>query len=152
MRKVFGVIVALLMAASSCSKMQELTNGSNAANVAGTWQGTVAFTGCTPAAVCAAAGFSGGSAIGIMTLTQSGNNVNGSYTYKGAGISASVSGVVNGNNVTVDGSASNPFGTVTVHLTGTADQNSMPSNLTHQIHLADGRSGTVTGSGDFSKQ
>jgi hypothetical protein len=144
-----GLILFLL--AAGCKKHDSIT-GPDTANVAGTWRGTVAASSCTPADVCSSVGFSGGNAVGIMTLTQNGSKVNGTYTYEGAGINAEVSGSVSGSNLVVDGKASSFLGKVTVHLSGTVDQNTLPSNVSHQVNLADGRSGTIIGSGEFLRQ
>ena len=89
--------------------------------------------------------------MGVMTLTQDGNKVNGTYTYEGTGVTAQISGTVSGNNLVVDGNASSVLGKVTVHLTGTVNQNVMPSNVSHQVDLVDGRSGTITGTGEFRR-
>lgn len=151
MGKCVRIGLFILLLAAGCKKNDSIT-GPDTANVAGTWRGTVATTSCTPADVCSSVGFSGGSAVGIMTLTQDGSKVSGTYTYEGAGIVAQVSGSVSGSNLTVDGKASNFLGKVTVHLTGIVNQNTLPSSVSHQVNLADGRSGTITGSGEFQRQ
>lgn len=144
-----GVILFLLTA--GCNKNDSII-GPDTANVAGTWRGTITASSCTPADVCSSVGFSGGSAVGIMTLTQKGSDVSGTYTYEGAGLTAEISGSVSGSNLVVNGKASSLLGKATVHLSGTADQNTLPSNVSHQINLADGRSGTISGSGEFRRQ
>ena len=153
--KKFCLITTLLVAAlalwmNSCSN----DNGSsdNNVNVAGTWRSNVTFQSCSPADVCAAAGFTAGRMqAAVMTLTQDGSKLNGTYTYQGAPVSADITGNVNGNQVTLDGTASNILGSVTVHLTGTVNNNVMDSNISHNVNLIDGRSGAVTATGQFTR-
>jgi len=86
-----------------------------------------------------------------MILTQDGSKVNGSYTYEGTGITADVSGSVAGNQIVLDGSVTQVLGRVTVHLNGTVLNNQMQTTVSHDVSLTDGRSGTITGSGNFSR-
>jgi len=152
--KKFGLITTLLVGMltlwmNSCSN----DNGTgNNVDVSGTWRSTVTFQTCSPADVCAAAGFTAGRMqSAVMTLTQNGNKLQGTYTYQGAPVSADITGNVNGNQVTLDGTASNILGSVTVHLTGTVNNNVMDSNVSHNVSLIDGRSGAVTATGQFTR-
>jgi hypothetical protein len=125
----------------------------NDLDLTGLWRAAIAFSSCTPSDVCVAAGFQAGStANAVMNLAQSGNNVNGTYTYEGAGITANVTGSFGGSQLLLDGGATNPFGQITVRLTGTVSNNTIQANVTHQISLIDGREGSVIGSGMFAKQ
>lgn len=147
------ISILLVFAALLLSACNNDSNNPGDTDLTGLWRAAVAFSSCTPAAVCAAAGFSAGStANSVMNLAQSGNDVNGTYTYEGAGITANVSGNAGADQVLLDGSASNPFGTITVRLQGTVSNNTIQANVSHQISLLDGREGTVLGSGIFTKQ
>jgi hypothetical protein len=125
----------------------------NMGDLSGIWRAAIAFSSCSPSDVCVAAGFqAGSSANAVMNLSQTGNNVNGTYTYEAAGITANVSGNFGGSQLLLDGGAANPFGQITVRLTGTVSNNTIQANVTHQISLIDGREGSVIGSGMFAKQ
>lgn len=146
-----GVFLICVLLLSACGEDSNSPSSGDNANVAGTWRATVQFTSCTPTSVCESAGFSGGSGNGVMILNQNRNDVSGTYTYEGAGIVGDVHGTIVGNNLTIDGKASQLLGNITVHLTGTVNQNVLPATVSHEIHLADGRSGTVFGNGEFHR-
>jgi hypothetical protein len=146
------LLVVLTILFAGCTSNNNSGNGS--LDVSGLWLAPVSFVSCSPTDVCTTAGFVAGSTANArMNLSQSGNNVSGTYTYDGAGISADVSGNAGGNQVVLDGTASNPFGRVTVHLVGiVSNNNRMQTNISHQILLIDGRGGTVLGTAEFIKQ
>ena len=149
-----AIVLFLALATYGCWPFDNNDNGTgtSSVDVSGTWHSAMMVETCTPANTCKAAGFTPGqSANATMVLTQNGSNVKGTYTYDGAGINADVSGQVSGNQLTLNGDASNPFGQVTVDLTGTVANSQIAANVSHNISLIDGRSGTVTGSGTFSK-
>lgn len=148
------ILMFFIFAALLFSACQNDTNNPSDTDLTGLWRAAVAFSSCTPAAVCAAAGFQAGSSQNaVMNLAQSGNNVNGTYTYEGAGISANISGNAGGTEVLLDGSAANLFGRITVRVQGTISGNTtIQANVSHQISLLDGREGTVLGSGMFTRQ
>jgi hypothetical protein len=153
MRRIFLFLVLLALFSAGCKMDNSSNSGGNNLDVSGTWQGAINFATCTPAAVCASAGFSGGGGVGILILSQNGSSLNGSFTYQGAGITSPVNGTVTANSVVVDGGTSNPFfGSITVHLQGTVSGNAMPSNVSHHIILSDGRTGDVSGSGQLNRQ
>jgi hypothetical protein len=151
MRKIL-ICLAVMAALAGCSNDN---NDENATDISGTWRAAVTFQSCAPADVCAATGFNEGSTLNaVMVLGQSMPNrseVEGNYTYEGSGISADVQGSVGGNQLVLDGGASNILGNITVHVAGNVSGNNMTATITHQINLVDGRSGNVTGSGTFSK-
>jgi hypothetical protein len=128
-------------------------NDNDALDVSGTWRAPVTFQSCSPADVCSAAGFTAGSsANAILVIMQSSSNrrqLDGSYTYEGAGITAAIDGEIAGNQLSMDGSASNLFGTITVNVGGQVSGNTLNATVMHQINLTDGRSGTVSGTGTF---
>jgi len=151
MRKLL-ICLAMIVALAGCTKDN---NDGNAPDISGTWRAAVTFQSCAPADVCSATGFTQGSTLNaVMVLSQSMPNrteVEGNYTYEGSGISADVQGSVGGNQLVLDGGASNILGNITLHLAGSVSGNVMNATITHQINLVDGRSGNVTGSGTFSK-
>jgi hypothetical protein len=151
MRK-FLICLVMIAALAGCS---DDNNDPNAPDVSGTWRAAVTFQSCSPADVCSATGFTQGSTLNaVMVLGQSMPNrseVEGNYTYEGSGISADVEGSVGGNQLVLDGGATNILGNITVHLAGNVSGNVMNATITHQINLIDGRSGNVTGSGTFSR-
>ena len=146
------LLVILTILVAGCTSNNNSGNGS--LNVTGLWLASVSFVSCTPTDVCTAVGFRAGtSANARMNLTQGGNNVNGTYTYDGSGISADISGNAGGNQVVLDGTALNVLGRITVHLVGIVSNNTrMQTNISHQILLIDGRAGTVLGTAEFLKQ
>lgn len=150
-----GLLLMLLLPLAWLTSCDHASNqtGSDGVSVEGTWTASVTFQTCTPAAVCTAAGFAPGlSRTAVMMLNQEGDSVQGTYTYQGAGIEANVSGHVNGNQLlSLQGAASNPIGSVTVHLSGTVNGSQMAAGVSHEITLIDGRSGTVTGTGTFAR-
>jgi hypothetical protein len=151
MRKLL-ICLAVITALAGCSNDNKDSNGPD---ISGTWRGPVTFQSCSPADVCSATGFTQGSTLNaVMVLSQGMPNrseLEGNYTYEGSGISADVQGSVGGNQLVIDGGASNILGNITVHLAGNISGNNMTATITHQINLVDGRSGNVTGSGTFSK-
>jgi hypothetical protein len=90
-----------------------------------------------------------------MTITQNVPNrtqVEGTYTYEGAGIDADLEGTIGGMQLAVNGVASNPLlGSVTVRLNGTVSGNSINATVTHQVNLIDGRSADVSATGTFAR-
>jgi hypothetical protein len=150
--KIVLICLSLIVALAGCSTDNK---NEDAQDISGTWRAAVTFQSCAPADVCSATGFTQGSTLNaVMTLGQSMPNrseVEGSYTYEGAGISADVQGSIGGNQLVLDGGASNILGNITVHLAGNISGNVMNATVTHQINLGDGRSGNVTGTGTFSK-
>ena len=150
--KKFLICLSVIVALAGCSNDN---NEGNAPDVSGTWRGAVTFQSCSPADVCNATGFTQGSTLNaVLVLSQGSPNrseLNGNYTYEGSGITADVEGSVGGNQLVVDGGASNILGTITVHLAGNVSGNVMTATVTHQINLIDGRSGNVTGSGTLSR-
>lgn len=151
-QKYFSLVLAILFSAFLLGCNDDDGPGDGLLDVEGTWQGTVTFSSCTPAAVCADAGFTQGTTlIAIMDLNQDRNEVEGTYTYQGAGVNAEVGGNVGANQLMIDGAANNPLGRVTVNLVGTVTSGAMNSTISHQVTLTDGRSGTVAGTGIFIK-
>ena len=151
MKRAF-ICLAVIVALAGCTKDP---NEENAPDISGTWRAAVTFQSCSPADVCSATGFTQGSTLNsTMVLSQGTPNrseVEGNFTYDGSGITADVQGSVGGNQLVLDGGASNILGTITVHLAGSFSGNMMNATITHQINLIDGRSGNVTGSGTFSR-
>jgi hypothetical protein len=151
MKKAF-ICLAVIVTLAGCTNDND---DDNAPNISGTWRAAVTFQSCSPADVCSDTGFTQGSTLNAtMVLSQGTPNrseVEGNYTYEGSGITADVEGSVGGNQLVLDGGASNILGTITVHLVGTISGNMMNATVTHQINLIDGRSGNVTGSGTFSR-
>jgi hypothetical protein len=120
-------------------------------DVSGTWHAQFAVESCKPAYFCSATGMTlGATGNAVLTLSQSGNKVQGTYTYQTASIKSDVSGTVTGNRVVLDGSVTKEMGRIKVHLTGTVLKNQMQSTATYDVTLADGQSGRITGSGNFS--
>jgi hypothetical protein len=151
MKIITGVCICLILIAAGCADEDD---AQDAIDVAGTWNATIVSQSCTPSDVCADAGFTQGTSLNaIMTLTQNVPNrtqVEGSYTYQGAGISADLEGTIGGNQLSVNGAASVPFlGSITVRLNGSVSGNSIDATVNHQINLDDGRSADVTGTGTF---
>ncbi|HEY7162480.1 MAG TPA: hypothetical protein VH815_14535 [Acidobacteriota bacterium] len=146
------ICLSVIVALAGCSNDN---NDENAPDVSGTWRGAVTFQSCSPADVCTATGFTQGSTLNaVLVLSQGSPNrseLDGNYTYEGSGITADVEGSVGGNQLVVDGGATNILGTITVHLAGNISTNVMNATVTHQINLVDGRSGNVTGSGTLSR-
>lgn len=151
MKKIL-ICLAVIVWLAGCTKD---SNDGNVPDISGTWRAAVTFQSCAPADVCSATGFTQGSTLNaVMVLGQGMPNrseVEGNYTYEGSGISADVQGSVGGNQLVLDGGASNILGNITVHLAGNISANVMNATVTHQINLVDGRSGNVTGTGTFSK-
>ncbi|HSE41157.1 MAG TPA: hypothetical protein VLH08_10380 [Acidobacteriota bacterium] len=153
MKKISGVCMFLALFISGCA---DENDRQNAIDVSGTWRSAVTFTSCSPADVCSAAGFDQGtSQNAVMNLSQNDpdeTQVEGTYTYEGAGIAANIEGTIGGMQLTVNGAASNPLlGSITVRLTGTVSGNSLNATVTHQINLTDGRSADVSGTGTFTR-
>jgi hypothetical protein len=150
--KIVLICLSVIVAVAGCSTDNK---NEDAQDISGTWRAAVTFQSCAPADVCSATGFTQGSTLNaVMTLGQSMPNrseVEGSYTYEGSGINADVQGSIGGNQLVLDGGASNILGNITVHLAGNISGNVMNATVTHQINLVDGRSGNVTGTGTFSK-
>ncbi len=120
-------------------------------DISGNWQSQVAVQNCSPTDLCRSLGLlPGANATAIMILTQSGMHVEGTYTYSGAGVSADISGQIAGNQVVLDGAATQPLGRITVHLTGTAENNQIAATVSHDVSLIDGRSGSISGEGTFT--
>jgi len=157
MRKVSLFKLTLILAACSviagCFLDDNGSSNSNGeVNVAGTWTGPVKVNSCSPSDVCNQAGFQQGQTFNaVLTLQQNGSNVNGKYTCQGANISADVSGTISGSNLTLNGTVNNPFGRATVAFAGKVNNSSMDSTVSHDVTLFDGRSGTVSGSGTFTR-
>jgi len=127
-------------------------SNSNELNVAGTWRAAVRVDSCSPSNVCHQAGFEQGKMFNaVMTLHQNGSNVDGTYTYEGANISADVSGKISGSTLTLNGNVQNPFGRATIAFAGTVSNSVIDASVSHDVTLFDGRSGTVGGSGNFTK-
>ena len=122
------------------------------ADVQGTWTGTVTFTSCDPASVCAETGFSAGlTRNATLTLNQDRNVLEGTYTYDGAGINAPVEGRTGSNVVSINGLATTTAGSITVNISGTVSSNIMQVNITHQVNLNDSRAANVTGTATFTR-
>lgn len=143
----FKWVFACLLLAAGCN-----TKDDSSVGVSGHWTATITVQSCSPSDVCSSAGFTPGqTVIAIMDLHQSGNRVEGTYTYQGLGINATVSGNLADTQLVLDGEAQHPLGRATVHFTGTVSDSGIASNVSHNINLIDGRSGTVGGSGNFTK-
>ena len=143
----FGVTIVL----SGCW-LDDNGSGSNEMNIAGTWRAAVRVDSCTPSDVCRQAGFEQGKMFdAVMSLHQNGNNVEGTYTYVGSNLSANVSGKISGNQLTLSGNVQNPFGRATVAFVGAVSNSVIAATVSHNVSLFDGRSGTVGGSGDFTR-
>jgi hypothetical protein len=137
---------------SGCWLDDNNSSDSNAMNVAGTWHAPVRVTSCTPAAVCSQAGFVQGQTYNaIMNLHQNGSDVNGTYTYESSNINADISGKISGSQLTLNGDVQNPFGRATVKFIGSVSNSVINATVSHDVSLFDGRSGTVGGSGDFTR-
>jgi hypothetical protein len=145
MRKLL-LIPILLLCLAACD--QDGSTGD--VDVSGRWTSIIAIQSCTPDSVCSSVGFqTGQSAVAIMNLDQNGNTVEGTYTYEGAGMNAQVEGRVAGNELTLDGQLQHLLGRITVHLVGTVSDNQINAQVPHDVSLIDGRSGTITGAGNF---
>lgn len=149
--KNFFMCFSLIMGLVGCTKDDQ----ESALDISGTWRAAVTFQSCSPADVCSDTGFSQGSTLNaVMVLSQNVPNqteVEGNYTYEGSGITADVQGSLGGNQLVLDGGASNVLGNITVHLAGSVSGNVITATVSHQINLIDGRSGNVSGSGTFSR-
>jgi hypothetical protein len=143
-----AIVSVFLLLFTACNN----ETNQNGVDVTGTWRAQLAVDSCSPSDLCSSIGFKTGStANAVMVLSQNGSKVQGTYTYEGTGITADVSGSVAGNQIVLDGSVSQVLGRVTVHLNGTVLNNQMQTTVSHEVSLADGRSGTITGSGNFSR-
>ena len=156
MRKVslfkLTLVFCVCSALSGCWLDDNNSSNSNEINVAGTWRAPVQVSSCNPSDVCGQVGFQQGQTFtAILVLQQNGSNVNGTYTYQGANISADVTGNISGSRLTLNGTVNNPFGRATVAFVGTVNNSTIQANVSHDVTLFDGRSGTVSGSGTFSK-
>jgi hypothetical protein len=147
------IAFCLTFALSGCFFGDEETSSSSSGlNVAGTWRATMNVETCSPSDVCSSAGFRPGLSVkAIMNLKQNGDNVEGTYTYEDSGINADVQGRITDSQLTLNGSAQDPLGRATVALVGFVSGSVIDASVSHDVTLFDGRSGTVTGSGDFSK-
>jgi len=144
----FKWVFALVLLVAGC----DMNDDASSFNVAGHWIATITVQSCSPADVCSSIGFaSGQTVIAIMDLRQSGNRVEGTYTYQGLGINANVSGDLGDTQLVLNGEAQHPLGRATVHLTGTVSDSGIASTVSHNISVIDGRSGTISGSGNFVK-
>ena len=144
-----AIICLFVLLFASCNSDNSSSNG---VDVTGTWRAQLSVQSCSPSDLCSSLKLTGGStANAVMSLSQNGSKVQGTYTYEGTGISADVSGNVAGNQIVLDGSVTQALGRVTVHLVGTVLNNQMQTNVSHDVSLIDGRSGTITGSGNFSR-
>jgi hypothetical protein len=145
------VVLGLTAVLSGCIFGDE-DNGTAGVNVAGTWQATVQVENCSPSDVCDDAGFERGTTVSaVMVLRQDGTKVEGTYTYSGTGIEADIEGTIRDNHLVLKGDAQNPFGSATVDLVAFASESLIDAAVSHNVRVFDGRSGTVSGSGDFSK-
>ena len=156
MRKVSWIkllFLSLAFFATSCFfEDNDNSTGTTPFNVEGTWHAQVIVQACTPSNVCDAAGFtSGGTVNATMTLRQNGTNVEGTFTYEGSGINSDVSGDIEGDQLFLNGSVTNPLGRATVRFVGTISGATIRAVISHDVNLIDGRSGTISGSGDFSR-
>jgi hypothetical protein len=143
----FKWLFLFLLLAAGCD-----TKNDSSVNVAGHWTATITVQSCSPSDVCTTAGFTPGQTVlAIMDLRQSGNRVDGTYTYQGLGINATVSGNLADTMLVLNGEAQHPLGRASVHLTGTVSDSGIASNVSHNISVIDGRSGTVGGTGNFTK-
>jgi hypothetical protein len=121
-------------------------------NIAGTWNANVQVETCTPTDVCNAAGFRQGETFhAVMVLRQDGNDVEGTYTYQGTGINADIEGRINDDHLVLNGNVQHPLGRATVGLVGVVSGSVIEAALSHNVTIFDGRSGTVGGSGDFTR-
>jgi hypothetical protein len=144
-----AIVFLLFLLFSGCNN--DNTNSSGV-DVSGTWRAQMAVETCTPADLCSATGLNVGTMVNaVMTLSQNESKVQGTYTYQGAGISSDVSGTVVGNQIVLDGAVTQLLGRITVHLIGTVLNNQMQTTVSHDVTLTDGRSGRITGSGNFSR-
>jgi hypothetical protein len=151
MRTILYLLLALVPLAG-CFLFEDDESATPSVNVQGTWRAPVTFQSCSPTSTCDDAGFTAGtSANATMSLRQNGNKVEGGYTYDGAGAVAEISGEVMGNQVVLDGRASNPLGRITVRLTGAVSGSVIDARVSHEIDLPDGRSGSVSGTGNFTR-
>ena len=146
------VVLSFTAALSGCIFDDDSNSGNAGVNIAGTWRATVQVENCSPADVCEDAGFERGSTVtAVMVLRQDGTKVEGTYTYSGAGLDADVEGSVRDNHLVLNGDVQNPLGSATVDVVAFASDNLIEAAVSHNVRLFDGRSGTVSGSGDFSK-
>jgi hypothetical protein len=145
------VLLGVCFLLSGCF-LDDNQSGSNALNVAGTWRAPVQVTSCTPSNVCSQAGFEQGKTYNaVMNLNQNGSDVNGTYTYENSNINADVSGKISGSQLRLTGNVQNPFGRATVDFVGNVSNSVINATVSHNVSLFDGRTGTVGGSGDFTR-
>ena len=146
-------IIGIALVISGCIFDEDGDNDSTSGlNVAGTWTATVSVDNCQPLDVCRPVGFETGETFtAVMNLSQNGDDVEGTYTYQGAGISADVEGHVTDTQLILNGDVQNPFGTATVALVGHVSNGVIDAAISHNVRLFDGRQGTVSGSGNFTK-
>ena len=146
------VVLGFTAVLSGCIFGDDDDTGTAGVNVTGTWHATMQVENCTPTDVCEDAGFEPGTTgTAVMVLRQDGTKVEGTYTYSGAGIDADIEGTVTDNHLVLNGEVQNPFGRASVNLVGFASDSLIDAAVSHNVRLFDGRSGTVSGSGDFSK-
>ncbi|MCI0414729.1 hypothetical protein L0222_18280 [bacterium] len=145
------IVTGFTLVLSGCF-FGEDDSGSAGVNIAGTWRATVRVENCSPADVCDDVGFEPGTTVtAVMVLRQDGTKVEGTYTYSGSGIEADVEGTIRDNHLVLKGDAKNPLGSATVDLVAFASESLIDAAVSHNVRVFDGRSGTVSGSGDFSK-
>ncbi len=145
------IVLCFSLVISGCI-FEDDEGSSSGLNIAGTWRASVQVENCSPNDVCSQAGFQQGRTFNaVMVLRQSGDRVEGTYTYEGTGIEADIEGRVDNDHVVLNGDVQNPFGRATVGLVGFASGSLIDAAVSHNVTLFDGRSGTVSGSGDFTR-
>ena len=155
MRKVslikLTIVLCFSLVAFGCIFDESDESGSGS-NIAGTWHANVQVETCTPTDVCNAAGFRQGETFNaVMVLRQDGTDVEGTYTYQGTGINADIEGKINNDHLVLNGDVQHPLGRATVGLVGVVSGSVIEAALSHNVTIFDGRSGTVSGSGDFTR-
>jgi hypothetical protein len=146
------ILSLLFLALTLAGCGNENVNPDSLANVQGTWNGVVVIDTCVPLDVCDSIQLPPGEIPTIIVLTQVNDRVQGTYAYNDAGISANVTGVVDGDRLSLSGTAIAPAGQATVQFAGTVDVGFLQANVEHRISLIDGRTATAAGSGSFLRQ
>lgn len=121
-------------------------------NVRGLWSGQITIQSCVPTDVCGEIQLPVGPISTTMTLSQSDDRVQGTYAYNSTPLTGSVSGLVDKDQLTLNGTAISNGGQVTIQFRGTVIVNLIRANVEHLITLSDGRTATATGSGDLFVQ
>ncbi len=121
-------------------------------NVRGLWSGQITIQTCVPADVCGEIPLPVGPLSTTMTLSQTDDRVQGSYVYNSTPLTASVSGLVDKDQLTLNGTALSNAGQATIQFRGTVIVNLIRANVEHRITLSDGRTATATGAGDLFVQ